>query len=323
MDKYQFIIAEFHDGLQVIPSECNADKLSCIWPNHMKTKYRINKAILAREMPREKSDWEELPIKRIFGGANTYEESLQKLSLAQDTSNIDDTGMSSNDLREQNKKQRRIKAKKKILSSSSSEEDIYLKNKENKINIIQHKILPPFPDRGNFVNKVIEPIQNITNILREKNIIIPTNSNDRNNKQIATNNIKILQDSSENTEKDLSAYEFKKQIIGKLNKILYKLDGIEIKINMLEEKMQFSCHSYDGQDECDIHFPISTLTELISFEDQLQEIEFKDKVLNVLKLVGRVDGHAMIRNIMKKVITDTLAQNFNWTGKKNKRSFKD
>lgn len=71
MDKNQFIIAEFHDGLQVIPSVWyNADKLSCIWPSHMKTKYRINKAILAREMPRERSDWEELPIKRIFGGAS-------------------------------------------------------------------------------------------------------------------------------------------------------------------------------------------------------------------------------------------------------------
>lgn len=47
---------------------------------------------------------------------------------------------------------------------------------------------------------------------------------------------------------------------------------------MLEEKMQFSCHTYDSQ-ECDIHFPISTLTELISFEDQLQEIKFKGKVV--------------------------------------------
>lgn len=71
MDKYQFIVAEFHDGLQVIPSTWyNADQLSCIWPSHMKTKYRINKAILAKEMPREKSDWEELPMKRIFGGAS-------------------------------------------------------------------------------------------------------------------------------------------------------------------------------------------------------------------------------------------------------------
>lgn len=43
--------------------------------------------------------------------------------------------------------------------------------------------------------------------------------------------------------------------------------------------MQFSCHTYDDQDECDIHFPISTLTELISFEDQLKEIKFNNKVV--------------------------------------------
>lgn len=68
MDKYQFIIAEFNDGLQVVSSVWyNADKLSCIWPNHMKTKYRINKAILRQKrLPRERSDWEELSIKRIL-----------------------------------------------------------------------------------------------------------------------------------------------------------------------------------------------------------------------------------------------------------------
>lgn len=73
-----------------------------------------------------------------------------------------------------------MKAKIKLSSSSSEEEDICLKNKENKVNIIQNKILPPFPDRGNFVStdKAIDkPIQNITNILHEKNVINPMNSN--------------------------------------------------------------------------------------------------------------------------------------------------
>lgn len=67
-----------------------------------------------------------------------------------------------------------MKARKKVSSSSySSEEDICLKNKENKIKIIQNKVLPPFPDRGSFVltDKVIDkPIQNITNILYKKDI---------------------------------------------------------------------------------------------------------------------------------------------------------
>lgn len=39
----------------------------------------------------------------VFNDLDTYEQSLQKLSLAQDTSNIDDTGMSSDDLKEQKK----------------------------------------------------------------------------------------------------------------------------------------------------------------------------------------------------------------------------
>lgn len=64
----RFIIAEFQDGLQLIPAAWyNKDNSSSIWPNHFKTKYRINKAIMAREMPKEISDWEELPIKKIFG----------------------------------------------------------------------------------------------------------------------------------------------------------------------------------------------------------------------------------------------------------------
>lgn len=66
-----FIIAEFDDGLQLIPAKWyNGDKQVCIWPSHFKTKLRINKAIMTKEMPQEVCDWEELPIKRIFGIAS-------------------------------------------------------------------------------------------------------------------------------------------------------------------------------------------------------------------------------------------------------------
>lgn len=67
----QFTIVEFYDGLQLIPTIwCDKEKLSSIWPSHMKTKFRINKAILGKEMPRERSDWEELPIKKLLGKAS-------------------------------------------------------------------------------------------------------------------------------------------------------------------------------------------------------------------------------------------------------------
>lgn len=65
-----YVIVEFHDGLQLIPSIWyNADKQSCIWPSHCKTKLRINTAIIRQEIPKNESDWEELPVKRIFGVA--------------------------------------------------------------------------------------------------------------------------------------------------------------------------------------------------------------------------------------------------------------
>ncbi|EFN69168.1 hypothetical protein EAG_03113 [Camponotus floridanus] len=70
MNDSGFIIAEFDDGLQLIPTIWfNAEKQSCIWPGHFKTKFRINKAIITKEIPQEEFDWDELPIKRIFGTA--------------------------------------------------------------------------------------------------------------------------------------------------------------------------------------------------------------------------------------------------------------
>lgn len=65
-----FVIVEFEDGLQVIPSIWyDAANLSAIWPSHFKTKLRINKAIIKKEMPQEISDWNELSIKKVFGFA--------------------------------------------------------------------------------------------------------------------------------------------------------------------------------------------------------------------------------------------------------------
>lgn len=42
-----------------------------------------------------------------------------------------------------------------------------------------------------------------------------------------------------------------------------------------------------------------------------------------MTLAGGSDPHVMIRNIMKKTITNNVAQQFSWAGKKTKRSFKN
>lgn len=66
----KFTIVEFSDGLQIIPSIwLNITKETCIWPSHFKTQLRINRAIMTGEIPKEQCDWEELPVKKIFGTA--------------------------------------------------------------------------------------------------------------------------------------------------------------------------------------------------------------------------------------------------------------
>lgn len=70
--------------------------------------------------------------------------------------------------------------------------------------------------------------------------------------------------------------EFKKQIVFKLNKVLYKLDTMQNKINLLEQKIS---HPININEELDIQLPILSQEELQLFEEQLGEEIFKNKVV--------------------------------------------
>lgn len=61
----------------------------------------------------------------------TYEKSMEKLILAQDTSNVDNSDTSSEEKKERDKKKRHLKAKRKCISSSEDEELMPVANKEN------------------------------------------------------------------------------------------------------------------------------------------------------------------------------------------------
>lgn len=92
---------------------------------------------------------------------------MQKLVLAQDTSNVDDTDMSSGEVRERDKKRRHLNAKRKLSSSSEDEESMAIANKENCET--QNKKFPPFPQIEKFISnstlilkkKSTQPIKNI------------------------------------------------------------------------------------------------------------------------------------------------------------------
>jgi len=74
--------------------------------------------------------------------------------------------------------------------------------------------------------------------------------------------------------------DFKKNVLWKLNKILYKLNTIESRLDMLQEKEQFS-NQFCIQ-EIDILFPIYTIVNLTSLEEQLKERKFQDDVVRYI-----------------------------------------
>lgn len=92
----------------------------------------------------------------------TYEKSMEKLILAQDTSNVDNSDTSSEEKKERDKKKRHLKAKRKCISSSEDEELMPVANKEN----VQKKKLPDFPNIETFVSntrqkKIMQPTENL------------------------------------------------------------------------------------------------------------------------------------------------------------------
>lgn len=98
---------------------------------------------------------------------------MEKLILAQATSNVDDTGISSDEMRERNKIRRRTKARK-VSSSSSDEKDTE--------DLATNKELPPFPQMKQFISSST-PLKEISKQHTKKSVnkFPKTVSNNNNN----------------------------------------------------------------------------------------------------------------------------------------------
>lgn len=71
--------------------------------------------------------------------------------------------------------------------------------------------------------------------------------------------------------------EFQKQVLLKLNKILYKMDRFENMQHILMENTRFKDNEVN--EEFNIELPLLSLEDLNNFEQQLQESQFRNKVV--------------------------------------------
>ncbi|XP_046746411.1 uncharacterized protein LOC124411361 [Diprion similis] len=140
MAKYS--VVEFEDGIHLVPTVwLNDDKTLCSWPTHLRKQYDVNNAVIRSTIPNSGGkEWEYLNVKRIFGTADSYEKGMEKLCLAEETSNIDETASSDDEAEViRAKKRRREKARKHF---TSTDEEIPDKQPRTK--------LQPFPIMSNF-----------------------------------------------------------------------------------------------------------------------------------------------------------------------------
>ncbi|KAL0117637.1 hypothetical protein PUN28_008798 [Cardiocondyla obscurior] len=121
----RFSIVEFEDGIQLIPTLWifNENK-KCYWPCYTKQE-KINQAIFNEERP-EDDKWKSYNVIRIFGTADTYSNSMRKLKLAEQISNIE----SGNDDTDK-KMSRRKRAKKRFNYEEDDSENETTTEKED------------------------------------------------------------------------------------------------------------------------------------------------------------------------------------------------
>ncbi|XP_029170335.1 uncharacterized protein LOC114940025 isoform X2 [Nylanderia fulva] len=112
MSNQGFVVAEFPDGIQVIPKIWLQNKDECKYPSHFKTDIKIRKAVEKQEIP--KFDWPALEVIRIFGEYSSLQKAYAKAEKALYTSDMDT---------EKEAKYYRKHRARKIYSSSESEEE--------------------------------------------------------------------------------------------------------------------------------------------------------------------------------------------------------
>lgn len=75
----------------------------------------------------------------------------------------------------------------------------------------------------------------------------------------------------------ISDLNFKKSVLYKLNKILYKLNDLENRV--MDISQETSSNQFCNIPEINNLLPICTMSDLKSFEEQLEEKKFQDNVV--------------------------------------------
>lgn len=277
--------------MQLVPTQwLHGNK--CAFPPYLSQK-RIEKAI--QDLEEAGNDWKNYTVLRLFGFAPTYANGLQKLELATQFSKIS----TENEAAPQNRKRKR-----RATSQIDSDED-----EDGDEDIIPKEILLPMP-----VIKLEQP---------ESPHPITRQNSDADSPFVTTRTQRrtVLAKSCEECKSPDALMEFLKEFkestFKKLNQIAQRLDLLEKRLPEKEKKDE------PKLDLVEEKFPITDISALYGIEMKLKDKVFCSQLVNTLKGIGGNDLYSITTSILKRLLTNEVAEFFSWAGQKKKLPFKD
>ncbi|KAL5237527.1 hypothetical protein ACI65C_004937 [Semiaphis heraclei] len=351
----EFSVVEFDDGIHLV-SSCWVDttKLNCYWP-HVKKESVLQKMMVSHIVPKQNDPlWSLYPIKRVMSRSATYEEGMYKLKLAEKYSDIDSSNETTTKIK---RHKRQSHAKKQLVYESNDDEhdnEMIRRNNQvterpssneaaadNEATISKYPSFPTVDDE--IMQSLLEyntdspmPVElfDDTNIILApttvhqlkrnyddtyKNYSTPINSTNRidtkdavGNKELNSKEVyKVISKLSTKIElmRD-EIFELKQLIIGLTNKNnLSRISGIE-EVN----------HVFVGPFEEDL--PINTEERLKEIENKLlTDNSYFMLMLEDLKKLGGLNLQNIIINALAYTMSNTLASQYSWQGKRSKHAF--
>ncbi|XP_022171523.1 uncharacterized protein LOC111034556 [Myzus persicae] len=129
MEIYRFLVVEFDDGLQIIPSNWLINDKSSFFPNYKNLKL-YDRAVVSMEIPNTPTTtWDVYNIKKIFKKTDDFTKAKEVLSKAEYRSDFESDSSTA------------LKMRKVYAAKSFSDSDGFDENSDPISNII-----PPFPN---------------------------------------------------------------------------------------------------------------------------------------------------------------------------------
>ncbi|XP_025263349.1 uncharacterized protein LOC105256831 [Camponotus floridanus] len=268
-----------------------------------------------------------------FLAADTYTNDMRKLKLTEQISDIE-SGKDDID-----KKMCRHNREKRRFTSSSEEEDFENEateeeDSEEKSRTTQEickkkpSKIPPLPTLS-----IVKQTQTLPE--KKKKIFHNQTSNTDINSSLYNFNKYSTKESSSSVQSDISCTgkqstsscktDFQTEILRKLNIIIHQVKMVDKRLEIHEEQCRFSLDRREDdilQDE-EIGLPLHNELALDILETKLKNKEFFESIVYTLKGLGGFDVHSCTINLLKKLITNPLAEMYSMAGAKKKKAFQD